>query len=148
MGHVPRPADRPFVFTHSWNEPGAPAAVYARWSVPEGFPGWWPQVRAARRTGDGAGSMVVRSLLPVPLRFSLRRVVEDPVGRRLVARSAGDLVGTIEVRVVACGGGSRIVWRQRCRLAHPVLRHALWVPGARAVLRANHAWMMRGARQA
>ncbi|WP_338537568.1 SRPBCC family protein [Janibacter terrae] len=132
-----------FVFRHVWELPGPPGDVVEALADVEHYSRWWPQVRSVEPLGDGSGRAVIRSLLPLTLHLLLLRETEDREGGRLRVRLDGDLVGWARWSVDTAPGGSRALFEQDVRVAARWSRAATLAP---AVLRANHAWMMRQGR--
>lgn len=132
-----------FAFRHVWELPGPRGDVVAELADVEGYPRWWPQVRSVEPLDDVSAHAVVRSLLPLTLRLVLTRETEDREGGHLRVRLDGDLLGWAEWSVDTAPGGSRAVFEQDVRVAARWSRAATLTP---AVLRANHAWMMRQGR--
>lgn len=132
-----------FVFRHVWELPGPRGDVVEALADVEHYSRWWPQVRSVEPLGDGSGRAVIRSLLPLTLHLLLLRETEDHEGGRLRVRLDGDLVGWARWSVDTAPGGSRALFEQDVRVAARWSRAATLAP---AVLRANHAWMMRQGR--
>lgn len=128
-----------FRFDHRWRLDAAPDAVFAALADVDRYVEWWPQVRRSRRLDERSGVTVIRSVLPVPLRLVLTRRVEDTATGVLEVELAGDLVGWSRFTVDADGAR----YEQECVLGRPWLDRLAARPGAAALLRANHAWMMR-----
>ena len=129
-----------YVFRSEWRLPAPPERVYAVLAAVEEYPRWWPQVRRARRTGDGSGELTCRSLLPYDLTFVMHRELEDPDARVLRARLSGDLRGSSQWTINADGDGSVAVFDEDVGVGSGTLRLAGRL--LRPVLRANHDLMM------
>ncbi|KAF0647153.1 hypothetical protein K701_24675 [Streptomyces fradiae ATCC 10745 = DSM 40063] len=134
-------------FRSRWPLPAPPAAVYAVLEHPEHYPRWWPQVRAARRAGDGTVTTRVRSAVPYTLTVTLAARRRDPAARVLEAALTGDVEGWARWTLTPDGPRRTLaVYEQDVHARAPLLRR-LALP-ARPLLRANHALMMRAGRRA
>ena len=139
---VSRLAPHRYEFSSRWVVPSAPDETYAVLSRPDLYPQWWPEIRKADQAGDGIGLMELRSALPFTLRFSLTRVVEDPVARRLRADVDGDIRGYVQGTVTAGEDGSVVEFQQVVTLHHAVARRL--DVALRPLLQWNHERAMRG----
>jgi len=128
-------------FRSEWRLAAAPERVYELLADVETYPKWWPQVRRARRLGDGIGELTCRSLFPYDLTFVMRRVVEDPDGFVLRAELSGDLNGTSQWTIRAAGQDSIAVFDEDVSVGSGKLRAAGRL--LRPALRFNHDLMMR-----
>lgn len=135
-----------FTFREDWTLPVEAAVVLDRLVDLRAYPTWWRQVRSVEQLSPDRARVRARSVLPVPLDLVLTREHEEREAGRLRVGIDGDLEGYVEVRVTPARGGCRMVWEQRVLLAKPGLRHLAALPPARWALRANHALMMRSAR--
>ncbi|MFD0257619.1 SRPBCC family protein [Kitasatospora indigofera] len=126
----------------AWQFDSPPGPVLTVLTDVAGYPRWWPQVRTVRRTAADAGELVVRSLLPYRLVFTVHAARQDEAAGVLEARMTGDLVGWSRWTVTAQPLGTQVLFEEEARLGKPLLR-LLAVP-ARPVFLANHAAMMRG----
>lgn len=142
------PAAQTFHFTHRWVDEGAPEAVVDRFADLASFPDWWREVRRVERVDDDTARVVIRSRLPISLRLTLTREVEDRPAGALRVGIEGDLTGYAALVVRPDGaGGSCVEYDQTVDVTQPVLRRLVRLPGARAVLAANHGAMMRRAQR-
>lgn len=133
-----------FTFHHEWVLDAPREAVVAALADPEGYPRWWAQVRGVERLDETSGRARIRSALPMTLHLVLTREIEDREGGHLRVRLDGDLDGWAGWTVVDDPrGGVRATFDQEVRVASRLSRAATLAP---AVLRANHAWMMRQGR--
>lgn len=139
----PPPSPGRFVFHSVWDLDVAPATLLDLLADLETYPRWWPQVRRVERLDAARAAVTIRSVLPVRLHLVLTREVEDRAAGVLRVRLTGDLDGYAVWRVVPVGAGCRLDYEQVVDLRHPLLRHVVRLPAARALLRANHAAMMR-----
>ena len=133
-----------FVFHHEWSLPGPAEPVVAALADIEHYPRWWPQIRSVEQLDDRSGQVGIRSLLPITLHVVLTRDIEDHEGGRLRVVLDGDLSGWAQWSIASSGGATTAVFDQDVRVAARVSRAATLAP---AVLRANHAWMMRQGRR-
>ena len=130
-----------YVFTDSWETPATPQDVQAVLLDLEHYVDWWPQVRAVASLGPDDALVVCRSLLPYDLELALHAEERDP--RSLKVAIDGPIRGFAQWRLAATERGTRLDFEQRVHAVGRVFRWASYV--MRTVLRANHAWMMRGA---
>ena len=135
-------AAQTFDFSSVWFVEAEPPDVVAVLADIDRYPTWWPQVRSVTRVDDDSGAAVVSSLLPVTLRLRMTRVIEEREAGLLRVVLAGDLVGHAQWRIATVPQGSVVHFEQSVRVATRLERMATLVP---LLLRANHAWMMRGA---
>lgn len=135
---------RAFEFASRWTIDGPTAPLFDRLVDVADYPSWWPQVRDVRRVDARTVRVRVRSALPYDLDLVLTRVTADRDAGRLRVDLAGDLRGWAAFDLRRTRGGTVVDYHQEVvtagRIAH--LPRAL-----DPVLRANHAWMMRGARR-
>ncbi|WP_062215503.1 hypothetical protein [Streptomyces sp. NBRC 109706] len=130
-----------YQFGGVWRVAAPSAEIFAVLDEPEGYPHWWPQIRAVRRTGVDHGLVTIRSVLPFELRVGVRRGRCDPATGRLEVLLSGDLEGALRWSLFPDGRRTLVVHAQDCVLTAAVpLRFG---PPARPVLRANHAAMTR-----
>lgn len=139
---VSRLAAHRYEFSSRWLVASTPDETYAVLSRPDLYAEWWPEIRKAHRTGDGVGLMELRSALPLTLRFSLTRDVEDPVERRLKADVDGDIRGFVQWTVASGDDGSVIDFKQVVTLLHPIARRLDFA--LRPLMEWNHNRAMRG----
>ena len=133
-----------FTFHHQWSFAAPREAVLAALADIDGYPAWWPQVRSVGRLDERSGRARIRSALPLTLHLVLTREIEDHAGGRLRVRLDGDLEGWAEWTIGRdLQGACRATFDQDVRVAARWSRAATLSP---AVLRANHAWMMRQGR--
>ncbi|MBO9523785.1 MAG: polyketide cyclase [Nocardioidaceae bacterium] len=129
--------------------PVRPAAVHAVLVDLEHFGDWWPQVRAVAKLGEDDALVVCRSLLPYDLELHLH--AESRAADLLRVAIDGPIRGYAQWRLTAertawgDDGGTRLEFEQRVHAVARVIRLTSYV--AKPVLRANHAWMMRGAQR-
>jgi hypothetical protein len=128
--------------------PVPPAEVHAVLVDLEHFGDWWPQVRAVAKLGEDDALVVCRSLLPYDLELHLH--AESRAADLLRVAIDGPIRGFAQWRLTPTGptyddGGTRLEFEQRVHAVARGIRWASYV--AKPVLRANHAWMMRGAEQ-
>lgn len=133
-----------FTFHHTWPLPAPQERVVDVLADVEGYPGWWPQVRAVQALDGASARGRIRSLLPMTLDLVLTREVEDREGGRLRVALDGDLRGWAQWSVATAAAGSVATFEQEVRVAARLHRAATLAP---VVLRANHAWMMRQGRR-
>ena len=134
-----------FVFHHEWVLDAPRDAVVAALADIEGYPRWWPQIRSLERIDETSGRGQIRSALPLTLHLVLTREIEDREGGHLRVRLDGDLEGWAEWTIAGDPQGAcRATFDQDVRVAARWSRAATLSP---AVLRANHAWMMRQGRR-
>ena len=139
MDGCPRPPSTCSAPSGGWT--ARPDHVYETLANVEGYPDWWPQVRATRRIDDVSGELTCRSMLPYDLKFVMHRELEDPAARVLKARMSGDLIGTSQWTVTEDGTGSLAVFDEEVDVGIRLLRSAGRL--FRPVLRLNHDRMMR-----
>ena len=134
-----------FTFHHQWSFAAPREAVLAALADIDGYPAWWPQVRSVGRLDERSGRARIRSALPLTLHLVLTREIEDREGGHLRVRLDGDLEGWAEWTIAGDPQGAcRATFDQDVRVAARWSRAATLAP---AVLRANHAWMMRQGRR-
>lgn len=151
-----RPADDPpvFVFHHEWLLADQPEVVFAALADVQHYPAWWPQIRSVIPRGfsdPDRGTARVRSFLPVSLLLQVTREAQDPGRGLLRVALVGDLLGWSQWSLQADRGGTRARFDQEVMIG-PSAGWALRVlsrrgRAGRAVLTANHAWMMRCGRR-
>lgn len=137
-----------FVFLDRWDVPLPPRDVYDLLARPRLYPLWWRRgVVECRSFDPGAprvgrqATLVVRGFLPYRLTMVSRAVALDPPSR-IVAESAGDLIGRGEWTLSADGdGGTRAEFDWRVQVVKPLERRL--APILRPLLAANHRWTMR-----
>jgi hypothetical protein len=130
-----------YVFSDSWQTPAPRELVHDVLLDLEHYVDWWPQVRAVASSGPDDALVVCRSLLPYDLDLHLHAESRDPELLRVTID--GPISGYAAWRLTPAGAGTRLDFEQRVHAVTPLFRAASYV--ARPVLRANHAWMMRGA---
>jgi hypothetical protein len=130
-----------YVFTHSWEAPARRDEVHGVLLDLEHYVDWWPQVRAVASLGPDDALVVCRSVLPYDLELALH--AEDRDEESLKVRIDGPIRGFAHWRLTPTPNGTRLDFEQRVHAVAPAFRWASYV--AKPVLRANHAWMMRGA---
>ncbi|MFB7286164.1 SRPBCC family protein [Actinacidiphila glaucinigra] len=134
-------------FRSLWRIAAPPDAVYGLLERPHEYPTWWPQVREVRQTGETAGTLRFRSVLPYDLFVTAHQTRRDPRARVLEVAMYGDLEGWVRWTVGAdgAGGGTRLLFEEDVIVNKPLMRR-LAVP-CRPLFRANHALMMRQGRR-
>jgi hypothetical protein len=130
-----------YVFTDTWETPAPPDRVHEVLLDLEHYVDWWPQVRAVASLGPDDALVVCRSLLPYELELALHAEQRDRESLRVAID--GPIRGFAHWRLAPTRGGTRLDFEQRVHAVARPFRWASYV--ARPVLRANHAWMMRGA---
>ncbi|MFF5324546.1 SRPBCC family protein [Janibacter hoylei] len=110
-----------FTFHHEWSFAAPREAVLAALADIEGYPAWWPQVRAVGRLDERSGRARIRSALPLTLHLVLTREIEDHARGRLRVRLDGDLEGWAQWSVDSDpqGGGACATFDQDVRVAAP-----------------------------
>jgi len=106
----------------------------------EGYPSWWPQVRAVARLGDDDALVVCRSALPYSLHLHLHAVHRLP--DLLETTIDGDLVGVVRWRLADHPSGTKLDFEQDVRVAGRFLTIGSYA--VRPLLRWNHERMMAG----
>jgi hypothetical protein len=132
-----------YVFTDSWEMPAPTDRVHEVLVDLEHYVDWWPQVRAVASLGPDDALVVCRSLLPYDLELALHAEERDRDSLRVGID--GPIRGFAHWRLTPTGAGTRLDFEQRVHAVTRTFRWASYV--ARPILRANHAWMMRGAEQ-
>lgn len=117
------------------------AAVFDLLADVGSYPSWWPQVRSVTAYDGEQAMFVIRSALPYSLRMRAERLVEDRAAGVLAVRLTGDLDGEARWTIKSTSGGCQLRYEQRVVMLRPLLRRL--GPVGRALLRLNHAWMMR-----
>jgi hypothetical protein len=133
-------------FDSRWSVPAERAMLFDLLADLEGYPTWWPQVRAVARVDDDTARVVARSLLPYSLDLVLSRVVEDRAAGVLEAAVGGQLEGWCRWTLRPAGAVTDLRYEQEVTTPGRLLTAASSV--GRPVLRGNHAWMMHGCRRA
>ncbi|MCH0540547.1 SRPBCC family protein [Streptomyces sp. MUM 203J] len=129
-------------FRSLWDLPAPPDAVYAVLEAPEGYPLWWPHVRAVTRLDAHSATARIRAFLPYTLDLTLTARRRDPAARVLETTLTGDLEGWARWTLTSLGPRrTHALYEQDVHVRSPLLRR-LAVPG-RPLLRANHTLMMR-----
>jgi hypothetical protein len=131
-------------FHHAWTVPAPRPRVYDVLADVEDYPLWWRQVVAVAHLDDRSGYAECRSLVPFTLRLRLTSERQDPGEGVLRVGLDGDLEGWCESRLPERGARTDVVFDQSVVVRRPLLRGAS--RGLGPVLRANHAWMIRGCR--
>jgi hypothetical protein len=130
-------------FTDSWHTPARQEQVHEVLLDLEHYVDWWPQVRAVASAGPDDALVVCRSRLPYDLDLHLHAESRDVDLLRVGID--GPISGYAAWRLTPVDDGTRLDFEQRVHAVAPLFRAASYV--AKPLLRANHAWMMRGARQ-
>jgi hypothetical protein len=124
-----------------WQLDASPDEVYRVLQAVADYPLWWREVRRVSRLDERRGELVVRSLLPYDLVFTIEEARQDAAAGVLEAVLAGDLAGWARWTVTGHGTGALAVFEEDVRPGRPLMRR-LALP-ARPVFVANHALMMR-----
>jgi hypothetical protein len=132
-----------YLFTDSWHAPAPREQVHDVLLDLEHYVDWWPQVRAVASAGPDDAVVVCRSRLPYDLELHLHAQSRDLDLLRVSID--GPITGYAAWRLTPVGDGTRLDFEQRVHAVAPLFRAASYV--AKPLLRANHAWMMRGAQQ-
>jgi hypothetical protein len=144
---VDRISSHRYAFHSRWVLPHAAHEVFEVLADVWRYPEWWPAFESAQRITADTGAFVLRSRLPITLRISLEREVEDARAGVLRVRSTGDLEGTVEWRLE--GHPTRpetiIDFSERVTLNHRLARQLDFV--IRPLLLWNHAAAMRTGEQ-
>jgi len=96
---VERLAPRRYVFHATWALAAPRQRVFCVLADLERYPDWWPAFKRAHLVDSNHCDLAVRTLLPITLRFTLQRNVEDPAAGLLRATATGDIVGLVEWQV-------------------------------------------------
>ena len=128
-------------FSHVTEVTAEPERVHALLVDLEHYVDWWPQVRAVASLGPDDALVVCRSLLPYDLELSLHAEDREPGSLRVGID--GPIRGFAHWRLAPTHRGTRLDFEQRVHAVARPFRWASYV--AKPLLRANHAWMMRGA---
>ncbi|MGH2734000.1 MAG: SRPBCC family protein [Actinomycetota bacterium] len=128
-------------FESTWRLRAPSADVYAVLEAVEHYPDWWPEIREARRVGDGSGYMRARSFLPYDLNFSLTRTRQDPRAGILEARLEGDLEGFSRWSLTQIEDATVADFHEEVVVNRTLLRRLALV--ARPAFQLNHRLMMR-----
>ncbi|MPY77769.1 MAG: polyketide cyclase [Actinophytocola sp.] len=132
-------------FRNVWTVRARADRVFAALVDVEGYPAWWPDVRAVRRIDGDSGDVLVRAVLPVALWLRLKRADEDPVAGRMRVAISGDLEGYSRAHLTQDGDVTVVRIDQDVELCKRSLLP--FESLLRPVLRANHGAMMwRGQR--
>lgn len=136
-----RLAPHRYVFRSSWHIPALSDRTFQALADLERYPHWWPEFKRARLVSPGRGEFALRSVLPLTLRFSLEREIEDADEGHLRARAVGDIEGTVEWTVHEARGAARAEFLQDVLLRHPLAVRVDQV--LRPVLEWNHSKAMK-----
>jgi hypothetical protein len=136
-----------FDLVSHWRIPAPVDRVWAALTDPEGWPNWWPCVRAVRtlRSGDPSGVGSVRSIrwstwLPYEIVIEVE-AVEALRHERLRGRSRGQVRGEGIWLLRAAEGLTDVTYVWRVELAEPWMR---WLaPLLAPLFRWNHDGVMR-----
>lgn len=131
---------REFSFRDEWTVAAPMGEVQAVLVDLEGYPSWWPQVRAVAKLGPDDALVVCRSVLPYALEVRLHAVHRLP--DLLETALEGDLAGTARWRLTPVTGGTRLQFEQDVRVTGRLLGFAAYA--GRPVLTWNHDRMMAG----
>jgi polyketide cyclase/dehydrase/lipid transport protein len=116
---VTRSGPHHYVFHSTWDLPAQPERVFTALADLANYPRWWPEFKAARLGSDDHGEFALRSILPITLRFTLDRDLEDPATGLLRARAGGDIDGTVQWELhPASRQGTRVQFTQDVILRH------------------------------
>ncbi|TWP34467.1 SRPBCC family protein [Leekyejoonella antrihumi] len=139
---VERLAPHQYVFRSTWQLPAPRAQATAVLADLANYPRWWPQFKTATQPDADNVEMALRSVLPITLRFTLHRDVEDHQQGLLRATATGDIDGTVEWAVTdQPGNRSTAAFTQAATLTHPIAVKVDRI--IRPVLEWNHAVAMR-----
>lgn len=139
--------DGRYVFTSSWTVPAPAQQTFAVLRDVAGYVSWWPEFRQGHQITADRAEFVLRSVLPVSLRFTLERDIEDATTGHLRAMASGDIEGSVEWRVAPLDAHtSRADFREDVLLKHRWARHLQRV--LRPALVLNHSWAMRSGQHA
>ena len=131
-------------FSHAATVDAARTHVHELLLDLEHYVEWWPQVRAVASLGPDDALLVCRSLLPYDLEVHLHAVSRSI--DRLEVAVDGPLAGSVRWSLAAVGPDrTRLGFEQEVQVTRWELVLGSYV--AKPLLRANHAWMMRGARR-
>ena len=122
LSRVSRLAAHHYDFSSRWVVSSPPDVTFAVLRQPERYAEWWPEIRSAVQTSEGAGVIELRSAWPFTVRFSLTRENEDPDEGRLEAVIDGDVRGHVQWTVTGAQVGSVVHFNQDVTLRHPVAR--------------------------
>ena len=139
------PASGHYCFRHEWSIPLPRDELFDVLADVEHYPTWWPQVRAVLKVNEDTAHVVVRSVLPYSLDLVLVRAVEDRSAGLLEVRVHGQLEGWSRWTLRRTGSGTSLLYEQEVMVQGLMMRVASTL--ARPLLTANHALMMRGARE-
>jgi hypothetical protein len=132
-----------FRFESRWQLDATREAAYDVLVDLERYPLWWRQVRAVAKLGEDHAWVLARSLLPITLSLELRPVTRDPERGVLQISIDGDLQGWSRFELTPTGQGLD-VWYEQEVVTHRAILGA--TRPLRAVVTANHSWMMRSCR--
>lgn len=129
-------------FEATWRIRAAPGDVWdVLYDVPS-YPDWWPQVsHVSELIEEETYEVVVRSILPYVLRFTLGQSLADRDAGVLEADLRGDLDGFSRWTIREAPAGSVLHYRQEVQTTRSLLNRL--EPIARPTFVANHWWMMR-----
>lgn len=141
-----------FVLVSRWRVAAPLSAVWQLLSDPQGWPAWWPYVRAVRLLRTGAAGSDVGSLRRIEwgsalgyglsLDVTTTRIVKQ---REIEGTAHGDLDGVGLWRLESAAGDTIVTYRWAVMLRKPWMRRLL--PLLRPVFAWNHNAVMRaGAR--
>ena len=130
-----------FRFDSVWRLPADPGTIYTVLSDVEAYPLWWSQIKSARELGPHQAAARIRSLLPFPLRLTIRGEVTDPDAGLLRLAIDGDLDGWAQWELRRIGPETLASYVQEVVLRLPAAGQVSDL--IRPLLRVNHAWMMR-----
>jgi hypothetical protein len=134
---------RAYSFHSTWWLPHPVENVHATLIDVEHYPDWWPQVVACLKLGPDDGLVLCRSALPYTLEMRLHAERREP--DLLETTITGDLEGWVRWRLLAEGGGCRLVFEQEVVVHSAALAVASYI--VRPALRWNHARMIAGAQR-
>ena len=97
---VKRLAPRHYNFHATWKLAAPQQRVFAVLADLERYPDWWPAFKRARLVDDDHCHLAVRTLLPITLRFTLERDIDDLSKGLLRAAATGDIAGLVEWRLI------------------------------------------------
>ena len=129
-------------FESVWRVRADPGSVWdVLYDVPS-YPEWWPQVKAVTELRrEESYRVVVRSLLPYTLEFTLGQSVAERDQGVLEASLSGELEGFSRYTIRPAPAGSVLRFAEEVLTRKPILNRL--APLARPAFEMNHWWMMR-----
>src|SRR5688500_6263985 len=128
-------------FESTWPIRADASAVWdVLYDVPS-YPSWWPEVKHVGELNGETYDVIVRSLLPYNLRFTLGQSVADRGRGLLEAALRGDIDGSSRWTIRPAPAGAVVHFGEEVVTRKAILNALEAV--ARPGFRANHFWMMR-----